>query len=36
MTPASPPCDFKLVDGPLAVIMIDEVLVADTDALLLS
>lgn len=34
--PASPPCDFKLVDGPFAVIMIDKVLVADADALLLS
>lgn len=32
---ASPPCDFELVDGPLAVIMVDQVLVADADALLL-
>ena len=33
--PASPPRDLELIDGPLAVVVIDKVLVADTDALLL-
>lgn len=32
---ASPPCDLELVDGPLAVVMVDEVFITDADALLL-
>lgn len=34
-TAASPPCDLELVDGPLAIVVVDEVLVAYADALLL-
>lgn len=35
LPPASPPRDLELIDGPLAVVVIDKVLVTDTDALLL-